>query len=62
LRGGVPPAVVLHKVCKAELNGIRGKHLQKVFKRAYAITVAMPARSFSLALLHRHVGRLKGPG
>jgi hypothetical protein len=26
--------VVLHKVRKAERNGIRGKHLQKVFKRA----------------------------
>lgn len=26
--------LVLHKVRKAELNGIRGKELEKVFKRA----------------------------
>jgi hypothetical protein len=26
--------LVLHKVRKAELNGIRGKQLEKVFKRA----------------------------
>ncbi|WP_319457253.1 MULTISPECIES: hypothetical protein [unclassified Mycobacterium] len=26
--------LVLHKVCKAERNGMRGKDLEKVFKRA----------------------------
>jgi hypothetical protein len=26
--------LVLHKVRKAELNGIRGKELEKIFKRA----------------------------
>jgi hypothetical protein len=26
--------LVLHKVHKAELNGLRGKELEKVFKRA----------------------------
>lgn len=32
--GGAPSPVVLHKVSRAEHNGIRGKDLEKVFKRA----------------------------